>query len=115
MAGKITIGSQSSTVGDLVSGRYEFGFSRMELRPDIYESIDSFFDVYGYNVSKIMTINRAVRSTHTYIKTTNCTISRNNKCPSEGIAKILRAMNTGVTFWNGFTNYGNYGAANGII
>ena len=114
-AGKVTYGAVSSNSGDLLAGRYEYGFSRMELRPDVYEAIDSFFDVYGYNVSKIMTINRAVRSTHTYIKTTNCTISRNNKCPAEGIARILRAMNTGVTFWNGFTNYGNYGAANGII
>lgn len=115
LASKVTIGSQSSTVGDLVSGRYEFGFSRMELRPDVYEAIDSFFDVYGYNVSKVMTINRAVRAVHTYIKTTNCTISQNNKCPAEGIAKILKAMNTGITFWNGFSNYGNYGASNGII
>ena len=87
----------------------------MELRPDVYEAIDSFFDVYGYNVSKVMYINRAVRSTHTYVKTTNCTISGNSNCPAEGVGKILKAMNTGITFWNGFGTYGDYGAYNGII
>ena len=114
-AGRMAIGSQSSLITDMMSGKYEFGFSRMELRPDVYEAIDSFFDVYGYNVSKVMYINRAVRSVHTYIKTTNCTISGNSNCPAEGVGKILKAMNTGITFWNGFGNYGDYGAYNGII
>ena len=115
LSGKVTIGSASSTVGDLLSGKYEFGFSRMVLRPDVYEAIDSFFDTYGYNVSKVMYISRAVRATHTYVKTTNCTISGNSNCPTDGVGKILKAMNTGITFWNGFGHYGDYGAYNGII
>ena len=114
-AGRAAIGSQSSLITDMMSGKYEFGISRMELRPDVYEAIDSFFDVYGYNVSKVMYINRAVRATHTYVKTTNCTISGNSNCPAEGVGKILKSMNTGITFWNGFGNYGDYGAYNGII
>lgn len=115
MSGKAVYGSATSAVGDLVSGKYEFGFSRMHLRRDVYEAIDSFFDVYGYNVSKIMSIRLNARATHTFIKTSNCSISRNNTAPRQAVSAIISAFNSGITFWNGFGSYGNYSVANSIL
>ena len=114
-AGKMVIGSASSSTGDLLAGRFEFGFSRMHLRPDVYEAIDSYFDVFGYNVSKIMTPNLRARATHTYIKTSNVSFTRNLFAPRSAVDKITSILNRGVTFWRSFSVFGNYSAANGIV
>ena len=69
-------------------------------------SIDDFFTMFGYKVSKIATPNMNLRPYFTYIKTIGCTV--NGEIPADYMRNIEARFNAGVRFWKEVTTVGNY-------
>lgn len=90
----------SATGNALLSGNilemYVAGYS---LRQEELERYDTYFDRFGYAISKMDVPNRCARPYWTFLKTTGCTIS--GSVPADDSKKICDIYNNGITFWNG--------------
>lgn len=98
-----------------------------ELNPSVSEcqSIDNFFDMYGYTIHKhqnplkyiytrengAYNRNKPLRRYWQYIKTD----SVNMKCnaPADYENKLKSIFNSGVTIWNDYSEFGDYSNSNG--
>lgn len=63
------------------------------------ESIDSYFDTYGYSTNKVKIPNIEGRPSWNYVKTRNSKVT--GLVPAEDLTKIRNIFNTGITFWHG--------------
>lgn len=62
------------------------------------QSIDDFFESFGYNVGLFKVPNLKVRGTFTYVKTRDAQVTSNVKMAAEQMAALL---NNGCKFWVG--------------
>lgn len=86
---------------------------KMSITSQFAEIIDSYFDVYGYQVNKMKVPNVAHRQNWWYTKTINANIIGN--VPNDYMNKIKQAYDNGLTFWRNPSNFLNYNASNGIV
>lgn len=85
----------------------------ISIKEELAESLDSYFDIYGYNISAKKYPGKKYRTHWTYCKTANC--QGHGNIPSEDIAKIKNIYNKGVTWWRSLNNVGNYNLTNSTI
>lgn len=100
--------------GSLFTGMNEkrFRFSKATIRREIAESIDDYFDLFGYAVNKVQAVNLNVRPHWTYIKTVSCNVR--GSAPSDSRTEINKIFNSGVRVWNTMNEIGNYSLNNGV-
>lgn len=90
-------GDTSGSYLQAFTDRIKFSAYRMTLRPDLLKRMDAYFDMYGYAIKQLGTINRAARNYYTYIKTVGCNIQAN--CPEDDVGLIKAIYDNGITFW----------------
>lgn len=81
-------------------GIYGAQLSALVVQPYIMNSIDDFFDIYGYNVNKVKVPERNTRKFWNFVKTHNAHIGGKLVSYTARVA-IENMLNSGVTFWNG--------------
>ena len=95
--------------GDLM---YQAGLARFTIyhkciTKDYAQRIDTFFDAYGYKVSRLGVPQRNVRPCYTYVKTVDCSLKSHGlingvapfEVPSDDQRKIEEIYNKGIRFW----------------
>ena len=81
-----------------INGAMAFSFERCGIRQEFARSIDSYFDMFGYKVNKLMTINTNTRSNWNYIKTIECNIT--GDIPENDVQRLKELYNNGFTIWH---------------
>lgn len=99
------VGSLSTDASTALS-RLGWKYFDISVNANNAETIDNFFDRYGYAQNKIMTPNTKVRSNFTYIKMKNYRVG--GALPLEAANEISDAFNRGVTFWNNQAYFMNF-------
>lgn len=100
---------------------------RMQVRSDIAQQIDKFFDRWGYTVDRIETVNITSRNYWNYVKTggaaaksyntgagSSAPFTRGRGTPAAALAVINSAFDSGVTFWHTTSNFGNFSLDNSL-
>lgn len=99
-------GAYSASV-NVSAGYPNFCFYYKGLTREYAEIVDSYFDMYGYKISKYGIPNRKARQNYTYIKTIGCVVG-GNLC-HEDKQRIAAIFDHGVTFWTDGNSIGSYG------
>lgn len=84
----------------------------LTVKREVAESIDQFFDRYGYATEKLKVPNTNVRPHWTYTQTKDCAIGGN--VPAFYARKIEEVFNKGVTFWRSIAEVGNFSLDNSV-
>lgn len=105
-------GSATPSV-NVANGFHHFTFQRKSLGIEMAQTIDDFFDLYGYKINRVKIPNRKVRENWTYTKTIGCHIT-GNLC-NDDLTKIESIYNNGITFWVNGNNIGNYSLSNNTL
>ena len=90
--------------------RNTFNYGRMSITYQYAESIDHFFDMFGYAVNTVDVPNISSRPEWNYVKTIGCSCW--GDCPADDLTKIKEIFNNGVRFWKNPDHMGNYDYAN---
>ena len=77
------------------------------------ESIDEYFDVYGYEVDEVKVPNFTGRANVNYVKVAKSTLT--GFIPSQYLTKMKSDLETGMWFWQNAENVGKFNLANGIV
>ena len=101
---------------------------RMACKSEIAQSIDSFFDRFGYAVGRIETPSLSGRPAWNYVRTQGAAprsanvgpggaapFSRGRGTPADALSVIASALDSGVTFWHTTDGFGDYSQSNGVI
>lgn len=106
--------AHGATNGELTallgSGRLHFDFIAKQIRPDMVDRIDDFFQMFGYTVHEVKVPNRNVRRYWTYTKTCGCNVVGN--LPPVANIVICAIYDKGVRFWNKDATFRNFHAYN---
>lgn len=104
-------GNNSDSGGIAVStGTNMFYYGRMSITHQYAESIDHFFDMFGYAVNTVGVPDISGRPEWNYVKTIGCSCW--GDCPADDLTKIKEIFNNGVRFWKNPDHMGNYDYAN---
>lgn len=100
---------------------------RVQVKAEIAQQIDQFFDRWGYAVERIESVNITSRPSWNYVKTqgaapkstnmaagTSAPFSRGRGTPADALSVIRRAFDSGVTFWHTTGNFGDYQQGNSL-
>lgn len=107
-----TASGNTSGNSKLQNGYLGWYYGKKCLRREFAEIVDSFFDMYGYEVDLVKVPNREGRRYWNYVKTSNSCHYGN--VPSDDMSKINAIYNAGITFWH-TSDVGNYSLENTII
>lgn len=118
-ASKRANGSNGAAGGNALlmgMGRYEFRQYKMQIREFEARKLDTFFDMFGYSMNRVMNVNRNSRPVYNYVKTEGCTIIQNqignasSGANANVIADLQKIYDNGITFWkpNSGFNVGDY-------
>lgn len=80
------------------------------LRKEVAESLDNFFDMFGYACNKLKVPNRSSRPHWNYVKTIVCNVV--GEVPTTALNNIINIYNKGITFWKNASEVGNYALNN---
>lgn len=97
------------TAGTSVSyatGTKDFFFYNAYMRADLAKRADDYFEVYGYNVSRLKKPNRTTRPHWNYVKCGYTNIV--GSIPADDLKKIISIYQNGITFWKKGSEVGNY-------
>lgn len=100
--------------GDLLYALRD-GFTpyKKSIKKEFAESIDSYFDMFGYKINKVKTPNITGRQNWNYVKTINCNFD--GDIPQTDLRIIKTMFDNGVTLWHNPATIYNYNASNNII
>lgn len=87
-------------------------FKQMAIRQSIAESIDNYFEMYGYACNQLKVPNEDSRESWNYVKCDNVVIQ--GSLPVDAIETVKAMYNNGVRFWH-TDSVGNYSLSNGVI
>lgn len=115
-------GSKGVPTGNgILMGLNKYGFQqyRMQIRRFEAEKLDTYFDMFGYKMNQVMSINRSSRPVYNYVKTEGCCIIQNQQgnTSSGATAKVIsdlqKIYDNGITFWKPYSgfNIGDYSYA----
>lgn len=79
---------------------YDYEFLLDAPTQEGYLILESFFDTYGYNVSRRMKIDLNVKPNYTYIKISGGMTATSDTAPQNSIDAIANMLNNGLTVWN---------------
>jgi hypothetical protein len=74
------------------------------------QRLDEYFDMFGYQLNRVMIPNLHARKTWTYIKVTD--LKASGDFPNEDFDEIRKAFNNGLTFWDYTKTFGDYSQDN---
>lgn len=74
-----------------------FSIKQKSIKAESAARIDSYFDLYGYAIKRVMTPNLCARSNWTYIQTVDCNITIPG--PNDDAVKLHQIFDKGITFW----------------
>lgn len=86
-----------------------YNVSQIVLRKEYAQILDSFLDMYGYQVDMLKVPSVRNRPSWNYVKTQNADFHGN--VPADDMAQINAIFDSGVTFWH-IDHIGNYAANN---
>lgn len=101
------------------ANKYEFVQYQMQIRRYEAEKLDTFFDMFGYSMNKVMDINRNSRPVFNYVKTEGCCIIQKQTATvstgatAQVISELQSIYDNGITFWKPYSgfNIGDYSFA----
>lgn len=101
--------------GDLLrvtGGRAQLSWYEISPTRSECESIDNFFDMYGYTINKHANPKSyfSTRSVWNYIKCSNINLSCD--APADWEQKLKNIFTSGVTLWHSYSDFGNYSKTN---
>ena len=101
--------------GDVVYSMSETTFTcyQMSIKSEFAQSIDKYFDMFGYKVNIVKTPNITSRTYWNFIKTIDCNIE--GDIPQPHLQRIREIFNTGITFWHDATKMYDYSQSNTIV
>jgi hypothetical protein len=100
-----SLNSSGGSTGNAAINNRRFSLYQQVLNPDMYASIDQFFDMYGYKVNMNGTPDFYCRAYWQYFKIPIVNITGN--VPAEYMNQIKSTFRNGVTLWN-------YSAGDGV-
>jgi hypothetical protein len=112
------IGNQEQHIGNngdllrVTGGRAQLSWYEISPTLSECESIDNFFDMYGYAINKHANPRSYfnTRSVWNYIKCANVNLSCD--APADYENKLKNIFTSGVTLWHSYSNFGNYAKTN---
>lgn len=100
---------------------------RIQVKAEVAQQIDMFFDRWGYAVERIEDVNVTSRPSWNYVKTGGCAprsanvgstasapFSRGRGTPADALSAIKSAFDSGITFWHTTEGFGDYSLANNL-
>lgn len=105
-------GSIDSGSLNFYSYKQDFYICRMHITACYAKMIDSFFDRYGYNVSRTGSPLTHSRPHWNYVQMSNCDIT--GSVPANAASVIINAHNAGITYWRKGAEVGNYSLDNSV-
>ena len=101
--------------GDLLrvtGGRAQLSWYEISPTRSECESIDNFFDMFGYTINKHANPKSYfnTRSVWNYIKCSNINLSCD--APADWEQKLKNIFTSGVTLWHSYSDFGNYSKTN---
>lgn len=97
---------QSDATPIMANKMFSIGYRMCSLKKDVLESLDGYFNMFGYKVNKVKTPSRRNRPHYTYIKTKGCKV--NGGAPADAIDRIQTIYDNGIRFWVNPAEVGNY-------
>lgn len=112
------IGNQEQHIGNngdllrVTGGRAQLSWYEISPTLSECESIDNFFDMYGYTINKHANPRSYfnTRSVWNYIKCANVNLSCD--APADYENKLKNIFTSGVTLWHSYSDFGNYAKTN---
>lgn len=106
-----TIGGNINS-GDVsaISGLMAFQYYKMGIKAEFARNIDNFFEMFGYKLNKVDTINTSSRSNWNYIKTIDVNMTGN--IPERDLQELKDLYNGGFTIWHTTTYFMDYSQTN---
>lgn len=112
------IGNQEQHIGNngdllrVTGGRAQLSWYEISPTRSECESIDNFFDMYGYTINKHANPRPYfnTRSVWNYIKCANVNLSCD--APADYENKLKNIFTSGVTLWHSYSDFGNYAKTN---
>lgn len=108
----ISKGQLNNGSPNVSAGKQQFYKARACIPYQLAVQIDGFFDLYGYAVKSVATVNRNVRPHWCYTKTVGVNLKGN--VPAPDMNKIAQCYNNGITFWMNGDEIGNYDLDNRV-
>ena len=105
----------NAAAGDVMGAIEEIKFKvyEMQITENYARRIDSYFDMFGYQVNILKNINFTSRKNWNYIKTSVCNIL--GDVPQWAIDEAKAIFNKGLTFWHDPTTFLDYSQNNSIV
>lgn len=104
----------STNSSDIMIGwvRY-FTVNCMSVRAEVARTIDDFFSMFGYKVSRVKVPNITGRRNWNYVKTVGCYID--GDVPQADMQEIKDMFDKGITLWHNPSTFADYSQNNDII
>lgn len=94
-------------------GRNEGGFIAHGLTLESARRLDSFFDVFGYEVDTVKIPNLTGRPTWNYVQTEGAAFG--GTIPADRLALMNACLDRGITFWHNAAKIGDYSQSNVVV
>lgn len=85
-------------------------FTRYSIKADACERIDKYFDMYGYTINELKSININTRSNWNYIKTQGANLL--GDIPQIELQALKEMFDNGITFWHNPETFLDYSQTN---
>lgn len=105
----------TSEISGLADGHYGVIFKKMTLTYNDAQTIDSFFDMFGYATNRVKFPNYKNRPHWNYLKTNGLNMNLRHGIPAEYILKIKAIHDQGVTYWRSHAEIGDYSLNNAPV
>ena len=93
-----------------VSGTMAFQYQKMGVKAEFARNIDNFFELFGYKLNKVDTINTSSRSNWNFIKTVD--VNMTGDIPERDLQELKDLYNGGFTIWHTTTYFMDYSQTN---
>lgn len=107
----------NANAGDLSFSQNLLRFKIMHMRPkkEVLEIIDSYFDRFGYKISKVKLPNITGRTYWNYVEIGESESIGYGSVPTNFMNEINNACRKGVTIWHNHANLGDFSLSNTIV
>lgn len=97
----------------MIGWRRYFTVDCMSVRAEVARTIDDFFTMFGYKVSRVKIPNITGRRNWNYVKTVGCYID--GDVPQADMQEIKDMFDKGITLWHNPSTFADYSQNNDII
>ncbi len=107
-------GNITGTAAMALTAKSVFAYN-MCIHQDFAKRIDDYFDMFGYAINALGTVNLNARPHWTYIKTRgSVALPKGDGCPAGALSEIQSIFDRGVTFWTSGNDVGDYSLNNTV-